>query len=65
MQQEVQLFALLRELEARPAPQIERFVRVACPVIGTSLAGGSSTSGSRCWCWPRSPTRCAAATAAA
>ena len=39
MQQEAQLFALLRELEARPALQIERFVRVACPVIGTSLAG--------------------------
>lgn len=37
--QEAQFFELLRELEARPELEIERFVRVACPIIGTTLAG--------------------------
>lgn len=37
--QEAQFFELLRELEARPGLEIERFVRVACPIIGTTLAG--------------------------
>jgi len=31
--------ALLGELRRRPQLQIERFARVACPVLGTSLAG--------------------------
>ena len=38
--QKAQFFDLLTELESRPELIIERFVRVACPVIGTSLAGG-------------------------
>lgn len=38
-QQQAQFFELVRELEARPELEIERFVRVSCPVIGTSLAG--------------------------
>ena len=38
-QQKAQFFELLHELEARPELEIERFVRVACPIIGTTLAG--------------------------
>lgn len=37
--QKEQFYQLIHELEARPQMKIERFVRVACPVIGTSLAG--------------------------
>lgn len=37
--QKEQFYQLIHELETRPQLKIERFVRVACPVIGTSLAG--------------------------
>lgn len=37
--QQAQFFELMRELETRPELEIESFVRVACPVIGTTLLG--------------------------
>lgn len=37
--QKTQFFELMQELESRPELEIERFVRVACPVIGTTLLG--------------------------
>lgn len=38
-EQQAQFFELMRELETRPELEIESFVRVACPVIGTTLLG--------------------------
>jgi hypothetical protein len=64
-QQRTQFESLVKALRDRPKLEIARFVRVACPILGTSITGDKLDQWFSCWCWLRSPTKCGVARAAA